>query len=84
LKCQHQHEKNAFVTHEAHRQGKRVYQVDIDFRSAFNTMLQAALWHLMNMFHIPDVEGRIRVSVMVYRLARTRKTAVKTPNTAII
>ena len=45
-----------FVTHEAHRQGKRVYQVDINFRNAFNAMSQAALWHVMNMFHIPDVD----------------------------
>jgi len=34
-----------FVTHEAHRQGKRVYQVDIDFRNAFNAMSQADRWH---------------------------------------
>ena len=54
--CEHQHAKNAFVTREAHRQGKRVYRVDIDFRNAFNTMSQAALWHVMNMFHIPDVD----------------------------
>jgi len=48
--------KMHFVTHEVHRQGKRVYQVDIDFRNAFNAMSQAALWHVMNMFHIPDVD----------------------------
>jgi len=46
--------KMHFVTHEAHIQGKRVYRVDIDFRDAFNAMSQAALWHVMNMFHIPD------------------------------
>jgi len=49
-------QKMHFVTHEAHRQGKRVYRVDIDFRNAFNEMSQAALWHVMNMFHIPDVD----------------------------
>jgi len=49
-------QKMHFVTHEAHRQGKRVYRVDIDFRNAFNAMSQAALWHVMNMFHIPDVD----------------------------
>jgi len=48
-------QKMCFVTHEAHRHGKRVYQVDIDFRNTFNAMSQAALWHVMNMFHIPDV-----------------------------
>jgi len=43
-------QKMHFVTHEAHRQGNRVYQVDIDFRNAFNAMSQAALWHVMSMF----------------------------------
>jgi len=47
-------QKTHFVTHEAHRQETRVYQVDIDFRNAFNALSQAALWHVMNMFHIPD------------------------------
>ena len=47
-------QKMHFVTHEAHRQGKRVYRVDISFRNAFNAVSQAALWHVMNMFHIPD------------------------------
>jgi len=44
------------VAHEAHRQGKRVYRVDIDFRNAFDAMSQVALWHVMNMFHILDVD----------------------------
>ena len=47
--------KMHFVTHKAHRQGKRVYRVDIDFGNTFNAMSQAALLHVMNMFHIPDV-----------------------------
>jgi len=45
-----------FVTHEAHRQAKRVYQVDINFRNAFNAISQAAHWHVMNMFRILDVD----------------------------
>jgi len=49
-------QKMHFVTYEAHRQAKRVYRVDIDFKNAFNAMSQAALWHVMNMFHIPNVE----------------------------
>jgi len=49
-------QKMHFVTHEAHRQGKRVYRVDINFRNAFNAMSQVALWHVMNMFHISDVD----------------------------
>jgi len=48
--------KMHFVTHEAHRQGKRVYRVDIDFRIAFNAISQAAFWHVMNMIHMPDVD----------------------------
>jgi len=36
--------------HETHRQGMRVYRVDIDFRNAFNAISQAALWHVMNIF----------------------------------
>ena len=31
-------QKMNFVTHEAHRQGKRVYRVDIDFRKAFSSL----------------------------------------------
>jgi len=34
-------QKMHFVTHEAHRQGTRIYRVDIDFRNAFNAMSQA-------------------------------------------
>jgi hypothetical protein len=49
-------QKMHFVTHGAHRQGKQAYRVDIDFRNAFNTMSQTALWHVINMFHIPDVD----------------------------
>ena len=41
----------------AHLHARRcVYRVDIDFRNAFNAMSQAALWHVMNIFHIPDVD----------------------------
>jgi len=49
--------KMHLVMHEAHRQGKRVCRVDIDFRNAFIVMSQAApLWHVMNMFHIPGID----------------------------
>jgi len=44
------------VTHEAHRQKNRLYRVDIDFRNAFNAISWAALWHVMNILHIPDVD----------------------------
>ena len=29
---------------------------DIDFRNTFNAMSQAALWHVMKIFHIPGVD----------------------------
>jgi len=49
-------QKIHFVTHEAHRQGKRVYRVNINFRNTFNAMSQAAFCHVMKVFHIPDVD----------------------------
>ena len=49
-------QKMYFLTHEAHRQEKRVYRIDIDIKNAFNAISQAALWHVMHMFHIPDVD----------------------------
>jgi len=45
--------KMHFVTHEAHRQGKRVYRVDIELTST--SELQAALWYVMSMIHTPDI-----------------------------
>jgi len=45
-----------FIQHEAHRKGKRFNGVHINFESAFNTMSQAALWHVMRMFDMPDVD----------------------------
>ena len=49
-------QKVHFIQQEAQRQGKRVYRVDIDFENAFNAMSQAALWQVMRMFIIPDVD----------------------------
>jgi len=42
--------------------------VDIDFRNVFNAMSQATLWHVMNMFHIPDVD----LLEQIYDSARVR------------
>jgi len=44
------------IQQEARRQGKRVYWVDIDFQNAFNAMSQAALWQVMRMLKIPDID----------------------------
>jgi len=49
-------QKMQFVTHEAHRQRKRVYRVDIDLRNALNAMSPESLWHVMNMLHISGVD----------------------------
>ena len=57
-------QKMHFIIHEA----KRVYRVNIDFRNVFNTMPQAALWQVMNMFHIPDVD----LMEQIYDIATVR------------
>jgi len=49
-------QKVHFIQQEAWRQGKRVYRVDIDFKNVFNAMSQAALWWVMRMFKIPNVD----------------------------
>jgi len=49
-------QKMYFVTHEALRQGKQFYRVELDFSNTFNARLQAARWREMNMFHIPDID----------------------------
>jgi len=49
-------QKVHFIQQEAQRQGNRVYRVDIGFKNAFNAMSQAALWQVMRMSKIPDVD----------------------------
>ena len=49
-------QKVHFIQQEARRQVKRVCRVDIDFKKAFNAMSLAALWQVMRMFKIPDVD----------------------------
>jgi len=49
-------QKVYFIQPEARRQGKRVYRVDIDFKNTFDAMSQAAIWQVMRMFKIPDVD----------------------------
>ena len=53
-------QKVHFIQHEARRQGRRVYQVDIDFKNAFNAMSQGALWQVMRMFKISDLTYQSR------------------------
>ena len=49
-------QKLSWITEEAQRQGRQVLRVDIDFRNAYNSMNQAALWAVMRAFQIPDVD----------------------------
>jgi len=45
-----------FIQQEARRQGKKVYRVNVDFKKAVNAMSQAALWQVMKMLKISDVD----------------------------
>jgi hypothetical protein len=44
------------ITNEAQRLKKRFLRVDIDFKSAFNSMSQASLWAILEAYDIPDVD----------------------------
>jgi hypothetical protein len=45
-----------WITNEAQRLQQRIIQIDIDFKNAFNSMSQSALWAVMIGYNIPDVE----------------------------
>ena len=49
-------QKVHLMQQEARRQCKRLYRVDIDSKNAINVMSQAALWQVVRMFKIPDVD----------------------------
>jgi len=78
-------QKMHVITHEAQRQGTRVYRVNIDFRNAFNATLQAALCHLINMFHIPDADllEQIYDSVAVRLASNDAESATITFDTSV-
>jgi hypothetical protein len=44
------------LTWEAQRLKRRFLRVDIDFKSAFNSMRQASLWVTLEVYGIPDVD----------------------------
>jgi hypothetical protein len=44
------------LTREAQRLKRRFLRVDIDFKSAFNSMSQASLWAILEAYGIPDVD----------------------------
>jgi len=79
--CKHRHANS----NETNKQEKRVFQVDIDIRNAFNAMLQAAPWHVMNMFRIPDVDllKQFHFSVPVYLAPNDAESATITCDTGV-
>jgi hypothetical protein len=45
-----------WITSEAKRLKQRMIRIDIDFKNAFNSMSQSALWEVMRAYNIPDVD----------------------------
>jgi hypothetical protein len=43
------------ITNEAQHLKQRFLRVDIDFKNAFNSMNQASLWVMLEVYNIPDV-----------------------------
>ena len=50
------HLKLDWITSEAKRLKQRMTRIDIDFKNAFNSMSQSALWEVMRVYNIPDVD----------------------------
>ena len=48
--------KISYVTQQAQRLSKGLIRTDVDFKNAFNSMNQSALWQVMRKLHIPDVD----------------------------
>ena len=44
------------LTKEAQRLKQRFLRADIDFKSAFNSMSQASLWTILEVYNIPDID----------------------------
>ncbi len=45
-----------WITSEAKHFKQRIIRIDIDFKNAFNSMSQSALWAMMRAYNIPDVD----------------------------
>ena len=63
----------------------RVYTVDIDFKNVFNAMSQAALWWVMRMFKIADVDllEYIYIGATVRLAPNDEESATITFNTGV-
>ena len=44
------------ITNETQHLKKRFLRLDIDFKSAFNSMIQASLWTILEAYDIPDID----------------------------
>ena len=44
------------ITKESQRLKRRFLRVDIDYRSAFNSMNQTSLWSILEAYGIPDID----------------------------
>ena len=45
-----------WITSEAQRLKQRILRIDIDFKNAFNSMSQSALWAVMRAYNLPDID----------------------------
>jgi hypothetical protein len=45
-----------WINSEAQRLKQRIIRIDIDFKNAFNSMSQDAIWAVMRAYNIPDVD----------------------------
>ena len=48
--------KISYVTQQAQQLSQGLIRTDVDFKNAFNSMNQSALWQVMRKLHIPDVD----------------------------
>jgi hypothetical protein len=65
------------ITNEAQRLQKRFLRVDIDFKSAFNSMSQASLWTILEAYDSPDID--LLKYFYEYTTVRLPQTKVETP-----
>jgi len=62
-----------WVTSEAKRLKQRIIRIDIDFKNAFNSMSQTALWAVMRAYNIPRLAGsHLRPDNCMHGLRRRR------------
>ncbi len=45
-----------WITSESQRLKQRILRIDIDFKNAFNSMSQSALWSVMRAYNLPDID----------------------------